>query len=323
MKPTTSFPAGLLLAAAFLSIVSAAPECGPNIGSCPAPECCSQYGYCDVGSQYCGTGCQPLYGRCTSTTTTTKTTTTKTTTTTSTTKPTAYPTYSTSPIYKKCADSGTFAITFDDGPSEFTHDLLDRLAAVNAKATFFVNGDNFGCIYDYADVIQRAYNEGHQIASHTWSHPHLPSLSTTAVKNEMVKLEGALRKIIGAVPSWMRPPFGEYNSNVMKVVGGLGYRTALWDVDTGDGNRAGLGVPTSKKAYDDALKNEPYPKPHIALNHDVWQTTVEQVFPYAVAKVQAAKYKVVPVASCLGFPNKASWYKEIGKPGTRDSTWVC
>lgn len=70
-------------------------------------------------------------------------------------------------IINRCTTPGTIALTFDDGPYQYTSELLDLLSRNGVRGTFFVNGQNFGNIYDYAGVVQRMHNEGHQVASHT------------------------------------------------------------------------------------------------------------------------------------------------------------
>jgi peptidoglycan/xylan/chitin deacetylase (PgdA/CDA1 family) len=66
-----------------------------------------------------------------------------------------------------CTQPGTMALTFDDGPFAYTSQVLDKLDAAGAKGTFFVNGRNYGSITDYAGVVQRMVNSGHQVGSHT------------------------------------------------------------------------------------------------------------------------------------------------------------
>ncbi|KAG0287560.1 hypothetical protein BGZ97_007061, partial [Linnemannia gamsii] len=75
-------------------------------------------------------------------------------------------------IITACTVPNSFAVTFDDGPSIWTHELLDYLARRNVKVTFFVNGLNYNLITEpeIAEVVKRAYRDGHQIASHTWAH---------------------------------------------------------------------------------------------------------------------------------------------------------
>ncbi|MBQ1374931.1 MAG: polysaccharide deacetylase family protein, partial [Clostridia bacterium] len=80
------------------------------------------------------------------------------------------------PAYTPAANSTPtklVALTFDDGPSKYTPRLLDGLKERGAKATFFMLGN---CANTYPATVKRAYEEGHQIASHTYDHPRLTTL---------------------------------------------------------------------------------------------------------------------------------------------------
>jgi peptidoglycan/xylan/chitin deacetylase (PgdA/CDA1 family) len=70
-------------------------------------------------------------------------------------------------IYSSCTVKGVVALTFDDGPMDYTLDLLGQLEAAGHKATFFQNGDNYGYIYDYNSTLQAQIAGGHQLCSHT------------------------------------------------------------------------------------------------------------------------------------------------------------
>lgn len=70
-------------------------------------------------------------------------------------------------VYSGCSVPNTVALTFDDGPFTYTDGVLDALAAAGMKATFFVNGQNWGSIFEYSSTVQRMVNEGHQVGSHT------------------------------------------------------------------------------------------------------------------------------------------------------------
>lgn len=93
-------------------------------------------------------------------------------------------------IVKSCGVGNSVAITFDDGPFEFTRDLLDTLDRENVKVTFFVNGQNVGNIYSYSGIVKRAYRSGHQIASHTWGHVDLSTVSLDEVADQMNRCKG-------------------------------------------------------------------------------------------------------------------------------------
>ncbi|CAE6492932.1 unnamed protein product [Rhizoctonia solani] len=127
-------------------------------------------------------------------------------------------------VITSCSQPNTAAITFDDGPYTWTRTIVDKLDAAGAKGTFFVNGKNFDCIYsgNNPSNLKYAYDQGHQVASHTWSHPHLPTLSASQIEDELTRINTAIEGITGAVPAFIRPPYGEYNQDVLDVAGSLG-----------------------------------------------------------------------------------------------------
>ncbi|KAG8757391.1 Carbohydrate esterase 4 protein, partial [Ceratobasidium sp. 423] len=127
-------------------------------------------------------------------------------------------------VYTTCTQPKTLAVTFDDGPNTYTKTIVDTLNAAGGKATFFFNGKNYNCIYDTtnADRAKYAFDRGHQVASHTWAHLHLPTLTNAQITSEFQRTNDAIKKITGAVPAFVRPPFGEYNTNVQNIAGSFG-----------------------------------------------------------------------------------------------------
>lgn len=140
-----------------------------------------------------------------------------------------------------CKEPGTVAITYDDGPYVYTDGVLDLFKEKNFKATFFVTGVNIGkgAIDDpstpWPAVIKRMDDEGHQIASHTWSHQDLSAITQEQRIDQMVKLEMALSNIIGKFPTYMRPPYSSCNGACETDMKALGYVISYFDLDT-DGN---------------------------------------------------------------------------------------
>ncbi|KAG0370311.1 hypothetical protein BGZ54_006887, partial [Gamsiella multidivaricata] len=90
-------------------------------------------------------------------------------------------------IITSCTVPNTVALTFDDGPYYYTPQLLDYLDSWGVKATFFMNGDSVGKIEKFKDVVERVYNDGHQIASHTWGHADLSLLSLHEIAFQMTR----------------------------------------------------------------------------------------------------------------------------------------
>lgn len=132
-----------------------------------------------------------------------------------------------------CPKPKQWSLTFDDGPSNYTADLLDMLDQANVKATFCVMGAH---VRKYPEIVKRAYDAGHQIASHTYSHPHLMSLSNDEIIAEMKATEEAIVDAIGVKPSYMRPPFGEADDRVKGLMKAMGYKILLWNADPTDYN---------------------------------------------------------------------------------------
>ena len=105
-------------------------------------------------------------------------------------------------------------------PNPRTSRLLDILSQHNVKASFFVIGVQVG---GYSSVVDRAVREGHWMASHTWSHPYLSSLSSASIRSEMLQTEEAVRAASCVRPKLMRPPYGDYDGRVATVLHDIGY----------------------------------------------------------------------------------------------------
>jgi peptidoglycan/xylan/chitin deacetylase (PgdA/CDA1 family) len=71
-------------------------------------------------------------------------------------------------VINKCTQPGVLALAYDDGPHTYTSQLVDILDKAGVKGTFFWTGTLYGCIYNQAAAVKKAFASGHQIASHTW-----------------------------------------------------------------------------------------------------------------------------------------------------------
>jgi peptidoglycan/xylan/chitin deacetylase (PgdA/CDA1 family) len=123
------------------------------------------------------------------------------------------------------------ALTFDDGPSKYTLQILKTLKKYNAKATFFVVGNR---VSNFKKTIIQENKEGHEVLSHTWDHSNLTKLSSSSIKSQLNKTNKAIEEAIGIVPKSFRPPYGSVNSKVKEAAKDLGMSMILWSVDTND-----------------------------------------------------------------------------------------
>lgn len=225
--------------------------------------------------------------------------------------------YGYSPIYQ-CVVPNTIALTYDDGPDRYTSDLLDILDSYDAKATFFVSGINSdkGQIDDpefpWLKMINRMYNSGHQIASHTWSHQDLDIISSSYRRDQMVKNEMALRNILGGFPTYMRPPYSSCSarSGCLGDMDDLGYHVSYFDLDTDDYNNDSPDmIQRSKDIFDDIVSmNEGTGNPLLVIAHDVHEQTVYNLTTFMLRRLLDADYRPVTLGECLGDP-PSNWYR--------------
>ena len=178
------------------------------------------------------------------------------------------------------------AVTFDDGPGQYTGGLLDELAKRDVVVTFFVQGCN---AERYSSVIKKAYEAGHQIASHTYNHPNLVTLSTAEVQNQLNKTSNILNQAIGVENTYMlRPPYGSYNANVLAV---SGVPAILWSVDTLDWKTRRADA-VYQHIVNDTKDGS------IILMHDLYSSTVEGALR-GIDYLREQGYELVTVSELL------------------------
>lgn len=201
-----------------------------------------------------------------------------------------------------CLDKSHIALTFDDGPADFTEELITKLDASGHKATFFCNGQNYDNIYNNANALVKMIAGGHQVASHTWSHAHLLSLTQTQVKKEMTDLDVAFKAIIGKIPTYMRPPYLEYDNTVLATLGSMGYVVAGVSIDTLDWQYDSIDPTISEGLFQQGYEAGGT----ISLNHDPEEVTVKTVAPWIINYLNTLGKKSVTVGTCFGDP-ESNW----------------
>jgi peptidoglycan/xylan/chitin deacetylase (PgdA/CDA1 family) len=107
----------------------------------------------------------------------------------------------------------------------------------------------------------------------------LTTLSSDGVTSEMTELEGAFLSIIGKFPTYMRPPYFSYNSEVLSIIGGLGYKVITCDIDTLDWQDENSAEGVFQNGLDNGAT--------ITLAHDPLQLTVQNLVPYMINALKA------------------------------------
>ncbi|KAJ9158159.1 Glycoside hydrolase/deacetylase [Coniochaeta hoffmannii] len=220
-------------------------------------------------------------------------------------------------IIHSCSVPGTVALTFDDGPSAFTPGILDHLAQYHAKATFFVNGDNYGRgrvddpARPWPDMLRRMRAAGHQIGSHGWRHIDVSRASPEARFEEVVRLEEALAAVLGGVwPTYFRPPFASCDTaGCLADLGELGYHVVNFDVDTKDYEHDSPdGIGMSMDGFAAGVWGSPEDSAYMVLAHDVYAQTTEALVPFMLDTLAERGFRMVTVGECLGDPAE-NWYR--------------
>jgi peptidoglycan/xylan/chitin deacetylase (PgdA/CDA1 family) len=126
----------------------------------------------------------------------------------------------------------TIALTFDDGPHPVrTEQLLSILREEKVKATFFVVGK---MVDKRPHLVREIAADGHEVASHTYSHQRLPTLTEGQLEHELRAGSEAIERVLNVAPRFYRPPGGEYDDRVIEETKRLGMTMVLWTADPAD-----------------------------------------------------------------------------------------
>ena len=204
-------------------------------------------------------------------------------------------------------DYPVVALTFDDGPSlRDTGALLDLLKQEEVAATFFVLGSQIELGRD--DLVKRAWEEGHEIGNHTYSHNILSGLGADAVTEELSTTNEIIKAITGQAPAIMRPPTGAYDSDVEQISNDLGLAIVNWDWKScpEDWNHHDNPEHIANYVIENAANG------NIILLHDTNEATMASM-PDMIAGLKARGFRFMTVSELLawqgeGHPEAGSVY---------------
>jgi peptidoglycan/xylan/chitin deacetylase (PgdA/CDA1 family) len=185
------------------------------------------------------------------------------------------------------------ALTFDDGPSEYTDRILNVLERYDGRATFFVRGD---FVVEHGHTVVRANKMGNEIGGHTWTHPDLTQLSEDEVRKEIGDTQAAIMSAIGHAPAIFRPPYGEVNGITKKVCREMDLAVINWSLDTWDWQT--LNTDAIYNEVMDAIEDR-----DIVLFHDQYDTTAEAAENF-IPELTAQGYQLVTVSELFHYSQK-------------------
>lgn len=179
------------------------------------------------------------------------------------------------------------ALTFDDGPGNYTKELLDGLKERNVKATFFVLGEK---AEQNPDIIRQMKEDGHCIGNHTYHHVDLNSLSESQALKEITQTNEIICRITGEYPIFLRPPFGACSGRLKES---LQMMIVLWDVDPLDWTTSNTSEVVQCVVSD--VNND-----SVILLHDIYKSSVDAALQI-VDILQKQNYEFVTIEEIV-FP---------------------
>ncbi len=136
------------------------------------------------------------------------------------------------PIYSVGRDDNKISISFDCAyGAEYTLKLLEILDEYDVKCTFYMV--EFW-VKKYPDMVKKIHDAGHEIGTHSKTHPKMSTLNESEIKEELLSSIKAIEDITNTKVQTFRAPFGDYNDLLIDVASSLGLYTIQWDVDSID-----------------------------------------------------------------------------------------
>lgn len=180
------------------------------------------------------------------------------------------------------------AFTFDDGPGDYTIDLVNYLESTNSSATFFMLGNR---MKSRTKMVEAVYNSNSEVGSHSYSHKNMTKLSDEKIVEELNKTNKVYKKITDDNIKLFRPPYGSYKSNLLDK----GYIVVTWNVDTKDWKYR-----DKDKVYKHIIKHAC--DGCIVLMHEIYKPTLEAV-KMVIPKLQEDNYEIVSVSKLMEIKN--------------------
>lgn len=175
------------------------------------------------------------------------------------------------------------ALTFDDGPGQYTDTLLDCLEENNAHATFFMLGQ---LVSSYPDTVKRMVELGCELGSHSWDHLDLTSMDLDSAAKEYSDTDNALIEACGQASTVARAPYGSYNQSVIDAVGKPFF---MWSLDSMDWSYLDVEMDYN------TIMNGDLTDGSIILMHDIHEPSVQaalRIIPDLIEK----GYKLVTLS---------------------------
>ncbi|KAG0051105.1 chitin deacetylase [Gryganskiella cystojenkinii] len=202
-----------------------------------------------------------------------------------------------------CPSQTSWGLTYDDGPSLATRDMMHYLGEKKLTATFFIVGSR---VLDFPDILKEQVAQGHHIAMH-----RLTTLTNEQIVAEIRWTEKIIRDVTGLTMKYVRPPYGDTDNRVREILRQMGYTTVIWTEgwDTNDWRmlQNQIQAPEVIQNFQKALSQRASIKSAsgqvgrgpITLEHDLSEATIS-LSKSLIPMAQANGLTPMSIAACLG-----------------------
>ena len=195
------------------------------------------------------------------------------------------------PIYSVKTEKPQVAISFDAAwGNEDTQKILDTLKKYNVKATFFMTG---GWVESYPEDVKNIYKAGHDLGNHSEHHKHMSELTYNDVKQEIDTVTKKVQDLTGQTMQLFRPPYGDYDNQLIYQLKDCGYYPIQWSVDSLDWKNYGVN-----NVIDTILNHKNLKNGAIILMHNGAKYTA-QALPKIIEGLQAKGFELVPISQLI------------------------
>lgn len=211
------------------------------------------------------------------------------------------------PIYCVETDKNVVAISFDAAwGNEDTDEILSILEKNGVKATFFMTG---GWVENYPEDVKKILAAGHDLANHSENHKNMSQLSDSDCQEELMKVHNKVKELTGYEMFLFRPPYGDYDNEVICKATECGYYTIQWSIDSLDWKNYGVDDIIERVCEHKALKPGA-----IILCHNGADYTADAL-DTLIKRVKEKGYEFVPISELI---YKDNYYMKAD--GTQVST---
>ena len=195
------------------------------------------------------------------------------------------------PIYCVETEEPKVSVSFDAAwGADDTDELLKILADNDVKATFFLCGY---WVEKYPEEVKKIAEAGHDLGNHSATHPHMSQLTAEQITEELQKCHQNVKELTGIEMDLFRPPFGEYDNEVIETAIQNGYYTIQWDIDSLDWKEQG-----AQAEIDQVLNHKHLGNGSIILFHNDAKYT-PQVLDTILKGLKEKGYEIVPVSQLI------------------------